>query len=178
MRIGIDNAFVAYCRLARAAILLVLLGLALVIGGFYFVGPVFVGAGGSLRGLMAYLGWSLAIWHPTLLFMAALWFLQRAAATLVQGGSELRLARHLALSGWLLMSGALAVVITRPLMLNSAQFARHLLEQNLQYQVWTTRLFDNYVAAAVIGLVGLLLVLVSRVLRRQAGAAEELRLIF
>lgn len=171
--------FARYCLIARACILLVLLGLSLLLGGLYFIGPVFVGVGGSPRGLGQYLLGSLAIWHHTLLFMAALWFLQRTAGGLMQ--DELngqRLSRHLALAGWLLMLGALAGAVSRPLLLHSDAFARLLAEQGLQFPVYTSRLADVYVAAAVIGLVGLLMVLVSRVLRLQAAAAAELRQIF
>jgi hypothetical protein len=171
--------FAGYCRLARAAILLVLSGLALVVGGFYFVGPIFLGTGGSLVGLLEYLLGSLAIWHPTILFMAALWYLQRAAARLGDPeGSADRLASSLSLAGWLLLAGALAATTLRPLLLNSAWFARHLAEQHLAYPVWTSRLFDAYVAATVIGLAGLLLVLVGKVLRRHAIASTELQQIF
>src|SRR5690606_26270364 len=171
--------FITFCGVARAAILLVLLGLALVVGGFYFVGPIIIGTGGSPRGLAFYLTGSLAVWHHTLLFMVALWFLQQAFAGLGRAHpGDARLDPNLARSGWLLMAGALAWTITRPIALESAWFARLLAEQNLQFTIWTARLADNYVAAAMIGLVGLLLVLVSRVLREQAGAADELRQIF
>ncbi len=172
------RAFVGYCRLARAAIVLVLLGLALLLGTFYFVGPVFLGAAGSLHNLGAILLAAVAVWHPTLLFMFALWFLQRAAGCLAKEFDGHRLARHLALAGWFLMLGALADVTSRPMLLNSAMFARHLATQNLRYPVWTATLLDTFVAAAVIGLVGLLLVLVGKVLRQQSAAAEELRQIF
>lgn len=179
--------FIGYCRIARIAILFVLLGLVVIVGWFYFLGPVVLRAGSSLQALLHYLLGALVIWHPTILFMLALWFLQRAATNLVQqaatnlvqqAATELRLARNLAWAGWLLMAGALSLVTSRPLLLHSDFFARLLLEQNLQYPIWTAKLFDHYVAGAVIGLVGALLVLLSKVVWRQARAAEELRQIF
>jgi uncharacterized membrane protein (GlpM family) len=173
-----ERAFIGYCRLARAAIVLVLLGLVLLLGTFYFVGPIFIGTGGSLQGLGAYLLASLAIWHPTLLFMFALWFLQRAAGCIAKEFDGRLLARHLGWAGWLLMLGALGDVSSRPLLLHSEAFARLLAAQDLRFPIWTATLFDTFVAAAVIGLVGLLLVLVGKVLRLQSAAAEELRQIF
>lgn len=173
-----ERAFVSYCRLARGAILFVMIGLGLVLALLYFLGPIVVGAGGSAGGLGAYLLGSLAIWHPTILFIFALWFLQRAAGGLAPVFEGQRLARHLALSGCFLMLGALANVTSRPLALNSEMFARLLVAQNLRYPTWTATLFDTYVAAAVIGLVGLLLILAGKVLHQQSAAAEELRQIF
>jgi len=179
MQLSLGKGFIAYSRLARAAILLVLLGLAFVLGSFYFIGPIIIGTGGSFRGLLSYLLGSLAVWHHTLLFMAALWFLQRSAAGLGQAEiAEQQLERNLSRSGWFLMLGAFAWAITRPPLLNSAWFANLLEDQGLQYSIWTARHADNYVASAVIGLVGLLLVLISKVLREQASASDELRQIF
>jgi hypothetical protein len=174
-----SKGFVRYCQMARVAILMVFVGLLLVLGGLYFVGPVLIGTGGSLKGLLKYLLGSLSIWHHTLLFMAALWFLQLAAASMARPeNAQRQVAPRLSMAGWLLVLGAAAWAVTRPALLNSAWFASHLVEQNLQYAVWTARHVDNYIAASVIGLVGILLVLVSRVLRDQALATEELRQIF
>lgn len=179
MHLEVSAGFTRYCILARAAIVAVLLMLGMVIGWFYFVGPIVLTIKSQMQGLGPYLLGSLAVWHPTLLFMLALWFMQGAAGNIKkQGAAGNVLTRNLSLAGWLLMAGALAVATSKPLLVGSSWFARHLVAQNLQYTVWAARQFDNYVAAAVIGLVGLLLVLLSKILRDHTAAAEELRQIF
>lgn len=179
MRLALGNGFASHCRFARFAIHFVLLGLAVVVVGIYFIAPFVVVSGNPRYSLPSYLLGSLAIWHPTLLYMCALWCLGLAAECLIQQETKaVFLSRHISQAGWLLMLGALAAAFTRPLLLGSTWFARLLVEHGLRYPVETARLFDQYVAAAVIGLVGLLLVLVSRVLREQSAATAELRQIF
>lgn len=179
MEAALDRGFTGYCRIARAAILLVFFGLAAAIGGLYFLGPMILTLRQPGLPLGGYLLGAVIIWHPTLLYLAALWFLQLAAAGLGRADApEPRLARRLGFAGGLLVAGALAGAVSRPLLLTSDSFARLLAETNLHYPVWIANLFDGYVACAMIGLLGVLLVLVSRVLRQQMHAAEELRQIF
>lgn len=172
------RSFNGYCIAARALILAVVTALVVVVGWLYFLSPALV-TFSSRDGLGSYLAIALAIWHPTLLYVAGLWFLQIAAGDLhatnilEQSRSERRLARNLEVSGWLLALGALSVVVTKPALVQSSFFAGVATEQSLHYP--TETFFDNFVTAAVIGLLGLLLILVSKVLRTQAQAAEELR---
>ena len=169
-------------RVMQIAVLIPATALALAIGYFYFVGPAAVAFGpgwipaGSFPG---YLLVAVAIWHPTMIALAGLWFLQAACGSFARGRWHAAPARRaVARSGIAFVASGVAAATTKPLLLSSSFVTEIMTTLGLSYPVWATRSFDALSSAFVIASIGMMLVLLSAVMARGAAAREEVGQFF
>jgi hypothetical protein len=172
-------------RLGRAvqiAVLIPTAAAALAIGYFYFVGPavlVFRPDGIAAGSFPGFLLVAVAIWHPTVLALAGLWFLQSACGSFARGRWHAAPARRaVARSGIAFVASGVAAVTTKPLLLSSSAVAQIMTTLGLSYPVWSTRSADSLTSAFVIAAIGMMLVLLSAVMARGAAARDEVGQFF
>ncbi len=142
-----------------------------------FIGPLlFAGTPGHIAAdeRWSALAHSTAMYHPLLFYFIAFWFLAAACGRLAAGRMfQDRTIRAVAIAGVALMLGALASMVTRPMMLAGVFGVSAEAAEKMGYLRTMYGHLGMKIDAAVIGAVGGMMVLMAFVMRRGAAAQAE-----